>query len=125
MVEQMIKDRQLFPKDRLLSTQGKDGLPKRTEVWPNGVPIGRSYFREYVWKPAHKATGIQQLKFHALRGSHISWLLSGGADLVTVMERAGHEQISTTQAYIARMPDAEKQALTALAATRARYRGAS
>lgn len=124
LVDALVRERQLFPKDRLFSMPGKNGLPVRTDVWPEGLPVGRSYFRESLWKPAHKATDIEPRKFHALRGSHISWLLSGGADLVTVMDRVGHEHLSTTQAYVSRMPDSEQKALAALKRTQTDYRKA-
>jgi site-specific recombinase XerD len=34
---------------------------------------------------------------HDFRHAHASWLLAGGADLKTVMDRLGHSQITTTQ----------------------------
>lgn len=121
LVETLVRERQLFPMDRLLSSPGADGLPRRTGLWPEGLPIGRSYHRESVWKPAQLKAEVEVRKFHALRGSHISWLLSGGADLGTVMERVGHSNLSTTQAYVARMPDAEQKALNALATVRSQF----
>jgi hypothetical protein len=33
---------------------------------------------------------------HDLRHAHASWLLAGGSDLKSVMERMGHAQIQTT-----------------------------
>jgi integrase len=37
-----------------------------------------------------------------------SWLLAGGADLKTVMDRLGHTQIQTTQKYLHTLPDADE-----------------
>gem|GEM_PF-1149323 len=54
----LIAARKLGPGDRLFSMPalrtGVDGKvkcndPKRSQVWPTGVPIGRSYFRERIW----------------------------------------------------------------------------
>lgn len=123
MLRTLIKERRLFPKDRLFSMPDQDGLPRRSEAWPEGVPIGRSYFRESIWMKALAGAKLKHRKFHNLRGSHITWLITGGADLVTVMDRAGHRQLSTTQVYVARMPDAEQQALDALAIAKERLRG--
>jgi integrase len=55
-----------------------------------------SNFRTYVWLPAHGDT-IPVRRFHDLRGSMISWMILGGADLGAVMDRAGHTRLSTTQ----------------------------
>jgi len=51
---------------------------------------------------------------HDLRHAHASWLLAGGADLKTVMDRLGHSQIQTTQKYLHTLPDSQEQALEAL-----------
>ena len=59
---------------------------------------------------------------HDLRHAHASWLLAGGADLKTVMDRLGHSQIQTTQKYLHTLPDSQEQALEAL--TRVERRGA-
>lgn len=99
LVDRMIKERHLFPKDRLFSMPDKNGVVRRTKAWPTGLPVSRSYFRQSVWLHAHEAIGLKLLHFHDLRGSHISWLLGGGADVITVMERVGHAQLSTTQLF--------------------------
>ena len=57
---------------------------------------------------------------HDLRHAHASWLLAGGADLKTVMERMGHSQIMTTQKYLHTLPDAQDKALAAFGAVRQR-----
>lgn len=57
---------------------------------------------------------------HDLRHDHASWLLAGGADLKTVMERMGHSQIQTTQRYLHALPDADDRAVAAFQRTRAR-----
>lgn len=122
-IRAVVKARQLFPADRLLSMPDESGLPMRTPEWPAGLPVSRSFFRQSIWLPAHATTGVPARRFHDLRGSHISWILVGGADPVTVMQRVGHEQLSTTQLYVSAMEDADQRALDALRATRARYGG--
>ena len=60
------------------------------------------------------------VRMHDLRHAHASWLLAGGADLKTVMERMGHSQIMTTQKYLHTLPDADEKALAAFEAVRDR-----
>ena len=60
------------------------------------------------------------VRMHDLRHAHASWLLAGGADLKTVMERLGHSQIQTTQKYLHTLPDTHDQALQALTRTEQR-----
>jgi site-specific recombinase XerD len=63
-----------------------------------GTPISRNTFRTRIWAPAVKASGVaHHVRIHHLRHAHASWLLAGGADLKSVMERMGHTQIQTTQ----------------------------
>ena len=45
---------------------------------------------------------------HDLRHTHASWLLAGGSDLKSVMERMGHSQIQTTQKYPHALPEADQ-----------------
>jgi hypothetical protein len=80
----------------------------------------RNSFTKY-WLPALERAGIDlQVRVHDLRHAHASWLLAGGADLKTVMDRLGHAQIQTTQKYLHSLPDADDKALAAF--TRVRHR---
>lgn len=125
MIRTLVRERRLFPEDRVFSMPGEGELPLRTAAWPEGEPISRHYFRQSIWARAHKATGIKQHRPHDLRGSHISWLLAGGADVTSVMHRVGHAQLSTTQAYVDALKDADERALEALQRVRARARSAT
>ena len=122
-IQSLIKGRQLFPGDRLFSMHDGHGMPLRTYEWPQGRPVHRSVFRQGVWLPAHERLGIEPRRFHDLRGSHISWLLAGGADVATVMERVGHTQLSTTQSYVAALGSSNQRALSALDNVRRAERG--
>jgi integrase len=81
----------------------------------DGTPISRNTFRTRVWLPAIKASGVGfDVRVHDLRHAHASWLLAGGSDLKSVMDRMGHAQITTTQKYLHTLPDADQKNLTAL-----------
>lgn len=95
-------------------------IPRRTAEWPDGLPIGRTFFRESVWLPAHQAAGVEPLRFHDLRASNISWLLAMGVDLPTVMEHAGHAEFTTTRRYAKALSDADEKVLDALSQIRRR-----
>jgi integrase len=81
----------------------------------DGTPISRNTFRTRVWRPAIKASGIDfDVRVHDLRHAHASWLLAGGSDLKSVMDRMGHAQITTTQKYLHALPAADAKNLDAL-----------
>jgi integrase len=81
----------------------------------DGTPFSRNTFRTRVWRPAVKASGVDfDVRVHDLRHAHASWLLAGGSDLRSVMDRMGHAQITTTQKYLHTLPDADTKNLTAL-----------
>jgi integrase len=80
-----------------------------------GTPISRNTFRTRIWRPAVAASGLDfDVRVHDLRHAHASWLLAGGSDLRSVMDRMGHAQITTTQKYLHTLPDADTKNLTAL-----------
>lgn len=86
-----------------------------------GTILSRSTFRARVWIPAIEAAGLScRVRFHDLRAAHISWLLAGGADVVTTMLRAGHKHLATTQEYVGTLPDSGDRALAALRKVRGR-----
>jgi integrase len=107
------------------------GLSRDDLLFPStemagGNPVSRNTFRTRVWLPAlEKAQLGHHVRIHDLRHAHASWLLAGGADLKTVMERMGHSQIQTTQKYLHTLPDADDRALAAFRRTRGRGPGTS
>lgn len=93
----------------------RDSLLFATKV---GTPISRNSFRTHIWLPAVRASGVDfAVRIHDLRHAHASWLLAGGSDLKSVMDRMGHAQIQTTQKYLHGLPDADQKNLDALTRT--------
>jgi integrase len=101
-VAEHIKTHQLARDDLLFATTA-------------GTPISRNTFRTRIWQPAVKASGVGfAVRIHDLRHAHASWLLAGGSDLVSVMDRLGHAHIQTTEKYLHAPADADQKNLNAL-----------
>ena len=102
---------------------GRDDLLFPSTETAGGRPLSRNTFRTRVWLPALAAADLGfPVRVHDLRHAHASWLLAGGADLKSVMDRMGHSQIQTTQRYLHSLPDADDKALAAFHRTRNRAR---
>jgi len=87
----------------------------------DGTPISRNTFRTRIWRPAIKASGVEfNVRVHDLRHAHDSWLLAGGSDLKSVMDRMGHAQITTTQKYLHALPTPTPRTSTPSTASAAR-----
>ena len=84
-------DRQGHPKnDEPRTLIVRDDLLFPSSETSGGRPLSRNTFRTRVWLPA---LAQAELGFHVrmddLRHAHASWLLAGGADLKSVMDRLG------------------------------------
>lgn len=91
---------------------GRDDLLFATTA---GTPISRNTFRTRIWQPAVKASGVSfNVRMHDVRHAHASWLLAGGSDLASVMDRLGHAHIQTTEKYLHAPAEADQKNLTAL-----------
>jgi integrase len=102
---------------------GRDDLLFSSTERVGGTPLSRNTFRTRYWQPAVAKAGLAvPVRVHDLRHAHASWLLAGGADLKTVMDRLGHRQIQTTQKYLHTLADADDQALAALTRVESRAR---
>ena len=100
---------------------GRDHLLFPSVEKAGGAPMSRNTFRTKVWLPALSRADLGfPVRMHDLRHAHASWLLAGGADLKTVMDRMGHSQIQTTQKYLHSLPDADDTAMAAFQRTRGR-----
>ena len=100
---------------------GPDDLLFPSRETAGGQPLSRATFNTRHWRPAVQRSGIDfHVRMHDLRHAHASWLLAGGADLKSVMQRMGHAQIQTTQKYLHTLPDADERALAAFHTIRTR-----
>jgi len=89
------------------------GLPVDAEyVFPgvNGGMRSKSSVRD-TWKSMKSHAGIPaDFRWHGIRHSFASWLVSNGVDLAVVQQLMTHKHASTTQRYAHLMPGAVKDA---------------
>ena len=69
----------------------------------------------YPFKQACKKAGIKDLRFHDLRHTAATLMVTGGVDLVTVKEILGHSSIEQTMRYAHPTPENKRKAVNVLA----------
>jgi integrase len=69
---------------------------------------------ESAWKGALRRSGIAPCRFHDLRHAFASHLVASGADLVTVKELLGHQDIRMTMIYAHTAPQYKREAVARL-----------
>jgi integrase len=76
----------------------KEGLAGAPWVFPNlsGGPWRRTHFHFNEFKPLLINAGLPDIRFHDLRHTSATLLLSQGVHPKVVQERLGHSQISIT-----------------------------
>jgi integrase len=87
-------------------------------VAKTGEPLKRGTFRARVWKPSLvRARLAVTLRFHDLRHSYATWLVSDGVPINDVAKVMGHEQTSTTlDRYTHSTRDRDRRVLASFAA---------
>ncbi|MGH9171155.1 MAG: tyrosine-type recombinase/integrase [Acidimicrobiales bacterium] len=65
---------------------------------PHGGYLSRGHFRQRVWLPALKATGLSY-RFHDLRHSGLTWAAAAGATVAELMHRGGHSTPAAALRY--------------------------
>jgi integrase len=63
----------------------------------NGTPMLRGNFRREVWNPALARSGLPTaLRFHDMRHSYATWLVTDGVPINVIQRVMGHANASTT-----------------------------
>lgn len=80
-----------------------------------GGPLRRSHFHNYCFKPLLKRAKLPDIRFHDLRHTSATMLLSAGVHPKVVQERLGHSQISITlDTYSHVLPTMQREAAVKL-----------
>ena len=69
-----------------------------------------------TFKAACRRAGIRDLRFHDLKHTAATYMVTGGVDLVTVAEILGHADIKMTMRYAHPTPENKRKAVNVLAA---------
>lgn len=70
--------------------------------------VTKSYLQHEMQRGA-KAAGVKRIKIHALRHSHISYLIDLGFSAVAIADRVGHESIDITYRYAHLFPSKQTE----------------
>lgn len=65
---------------------------------PEGGFLRRQNFRQRVWAPALRTTGLSY-RFHDLRHSGLTWAAASGATIAELMHRGGHSTAAAAMRY--------------------------
>ena len=82
---------------------------------PGGDYLSRMHFRQRVWLPALRTTGLTY-RFHDLRHSGLTWAAASGATVAELVHRAGHSTAATAMRYQHATRDRDQAIATALSA---------
>lgn len=91
---------------------------KRTErlfLAPKGGPVRhRTFYRDLWLTKILPAAGLDGVRLHDLRHSHVAWLIAQGTQLPVIQARLGHEKITTTvDTYGHLLPELQRAAAEA------------
>ncbi|MGH9104783.1 MAG: tyrosine-type recombinase/integrase [Acidimicrobiales bacterium] len=81
---------------------------------PEGGYLSRIHFRQRVWLPALRATGLSY-RFHDLRHSALTWAAASGATIAELMHRAGHSTPAAALRYQHATEDRDEAVARAMA----------
>lgn len=82
---------------------------------PNGGPLRhRTFYRDIWLGKILPAAGLECVRLHDLRHSHVAWLIADNVPLPVIQARLGHEKITTTiDTYGHLLPDLQRAAAEA------------
>lgn len=88
------------------------GLGNRVFCAPEGGPLRRKNMLSRSFKPLLKRAGLPDVRFHDLRHSYATKLLSSGADVKVIQAQLGHSRIGVTlDTYAHLLPSIAKGAV--------------
>ncbi|MGD6781358.1 tyrosine-type recombinase/integrase [Sutcliffiella horikoshii] len=112
VIIELQRHRKLILEERLACDEYQDN--DLVVCQPNGLPVSLGNFDKF-WKRIIKNTGMRYIKFHELRHTCASLLLSAGVHPKVVKELLGHSSISITiDTYTHLMPNMQLDAVNTL-----------
>lgn len=82
---------------------------------PGGGPLRhRTFYRDIWLRKILPGAGLEGVRLHDLRHSHVAWLIADNVQLPVIQARLGHEKITTTiDTYGHLLPDLQRAAAEA------------
>ena len=110
-----------IPMNRLVEDALK-GIKREGEfVFPNPKTGKQLTTVRKAFKTACEKAGLDELRFHDLRHTAATWMITAGIDIVTVSEILGHSDIKMTMRYAHPTPENKRHAVEKLAAVFGRF----
>ncbi len=78
---------------------------------PAGRPPRKANFRKRVWVPALHRAGLEGVRAHDLRHTHVALLLDAGEKPLAISKRIGHSDVAFTLSRYGHLMADEDEAL--------------
>lgn len=102
------KRKVLMPEFLCDELEGYMAMCKDLELGDRLFPVSKSFLHRKMTSGS-KAAGIQRIRVHDLRHSHVSLLINMGYSAVAIADRMGHESIDITYRYAHLFPSVQTQ----------------
>ena len=93
-----------------LAEEMQECIKMQYEIEPTDrlFPISKSYLHREIERGCNE-TGLQKIRIHDLRHSHVSLLIELGFSAVAIADRLGHESIEITYRYAHLFPSKQNE----------------
>ena len=104
------KSNRVITMPKILADEMQDYLKMFYDVGEDDrmFPISKSYLHREMDRGAKEA-GVQRIRIHDLRHSHISLLIDMGFSPTAIADRVGHESIDITYNYVHLFPSRQTE----------------
>ena len=95
---------------QFLTDEIRDYLKSLYKVQPDqrNLEVTKSYLHHEMARGAKEA-GVQRLRIHALRHSHVALLIEMGFSALAIADRVGHESVDITYKYAHLFPSKQQE----------------
>ena len=104
------KSNRIIKMSEFLAEEMQEYIKMQYEIEPTDrlFPISKSYLHREMERGC-KETGLQKIRIHDLRHSHVSILIELGFSAVAIADRLGHESIEITYRYAHLFPSKQNE----------------